>query len=267
MWLSLLQAWLYQHFQGMGSKDVWASHWEDWDPRAMLFVPWVGLGTPDNYRNDLDRLDLSGVVMHPYRDHRQACLFERVSIYFGWLRYDSRMLRYLPEQVLRQFERVQTILRHPAENAPPIINLAEIINRFQHALDHALTPEQLGHHAFHGVEVVKGYIKLFYHHSHPHMILPDMLVPVPRPLEREVIDARAAERDGEHGYLQLSGRLSRNGDHVYVEMSIGVVLRVSEEWQHLEATLKEMHDRKDYRRQGIMRVAEVVVEVVAVVHV
>jgi hypothetical protein len=109
------------------------------------------------------------------------------------------MVRYLPERVLRQFERFQTIPRHPAESAPRIINLAEITNRFQHALDHALTHEQLGHHAVHGVEAVEGYIELFYHRSHPRMILPDMPVPVPRPPEREVIDARAAEEDGEHG--------------------------------------------------------------------
>jgi len=54
------------------------------------------------------------------------------------------MVRYLPERVLRQFGRVHTIPRHPVESEPPVINLAEITNRFQHALDHALTPEQLG---------------------------------------------------------------------------------------------------------------------------
>jgi len=82
------------------------------------------------------------------------------------------------------------------------------------------------------------------------MILPDIPVPVPRPLECEVIDARAAEEDGEHGYLQLSGRLSRIRDHVYVVMFSDVVLRGSEEWQHLDEVLKEVHDGKVYRRRG-----------------
>jgi len=192
---------VYQHFRGMGSKDASAGYRKDRDPRAMLFVPRYGLGTPDQYKNHLDALDLTGVVMHPYRDHRQACPFERVNLYSGWLKYGSCMVRYLPEWVLRQFEKVQTILRHPAESAPPMINLVEITHRFQHALDYALTPEQLGHYAIHGVEAVKGYIEWFYHHCHPCMILPDMLVPVPRPPEREVIDAVAAHEDGEHGYL------------------------------------------------------------------
>jgi len=69
MWLSLLQAWVYQHFQGMGSKDVWAKYQEQY-PRAMLLIPLHGLGTTDNYRNLLDRLYLTGVVMAPYGEHR-----------------------------------------------------------------------------------------------------------------------------------------------------------------------------------------------------
>jgi len=147
----------------MGSKDAWAGYREDRYPRAMLFLPLSGLGTPDNYKNHLDRLDLSGVVMGPYRDHCAARPFERVSLYSRWLRYGDRMVRYLPERVLRQFGRVQTIPPHPAVSAPPMINLAEITNRFQHALDHALTPEQLGKRAVHGVETAEGYIEWFYH--------------------------------------------------------------------------------------------------------
>jgi len=106
MWLSLLQAWVYQHFRDMGNKDVWEGYRENIHPRAMLFVPQSGLGTLDQYKNHLDALDLSGVVMAPYGEHHQSCLFERVSLYYGWLKYGSRMVRYLPERVLRQFERV-----------------------------------------------------------------------------------------------------------------------------------------------------------------
>ncbi|XP_039684976.1 protein MAIN-LIKE 1-like [Medicago truncatula] len=191
-YLTLLQAWVYQHFQGMGSKDAWVGYWEDWYPRAMLFLPLSGLGTPDNYINHLDALDLTRVVMAPYGEHCATSQFERVSLYSGWIRYGDRMVRYLPERVLRQFGRVQTIPRHPVESAPPDLNLAEISNRFQRALDYALTPEKLGQCAVHCVEAEGGYIEWFYHHSHPHMILPDMPVQVSRPLEHEVLDARAA---------------------------------------------------------------------------
>ena len=109
----------------------------------------------------------------------------------------------------------------------------------------------MGHYAVHGVEAVDGYIEWFYHWSHPRMILLDILVLVPRPLEHEVIDALAAQEDGEHGYLQFSGTLGRIRDHVYVVMSNGLVSRGSEEWQHLEEVLKEVHDGKVYRRRGV----------------
>ena len=99
------------------------------------------------------------------------------------------------------------------------------------------------------MEAVDGYIKWFYHHFHPRMILLDMSVPVPSPPEREVLDALAAQEDGEHGYLQLSRRMSCIRDHVYVLMSSGLVPRGSEEGQHLEDVLKEVHDGKVYRRR------------------
>jgi len=251
----------------MGSKDVWARYQEDRDPRVMLFVPRSGLGTPDQYINHLDALNLTSVVMAPYGEHREARPFERVSLYSRWLRYGDRMVRYLPERMLRQFGRVQTIPRHPTESAPLVINLAEITNRFQHALDHVLTPEQLGHRTIHGVEAVDGYIEWFYHRSHPHMILLDMPVLVPRPPECEVLDALAAQEDGEHGYLQLNRRMSRIRYHVYVVMSSGLVPRGSEEWQHLENVSKEVHDGNVIVIGELLRVpkvADVVAGVVAV---
>jgi len=195
----------------------------------MLFVPLFGLGTTDNYINLLDRLDLSGVVMTPYGERRQTRPFDWVSLFTGWLRYGDRTMRYMPERVLRQFGRVQIIPRHPVEVAPPDLNLGEISLHFLHAFDHTLTAEQLGQRAVHGVEAEDGYIECFYQVSHPRMILPDISVPVLRPPEREVLDALAAQEDGEHGYLQLSGRMSRIRDHVYDVMSRGLVPRGSDE--------------------------------------
>jgi hypothetical protein len=77
------------------------------------------------------------------------------------------------------------------------------------------------------------------------MILPDMLVPVPRPPEREVMYEIAAQEDGEHECLELS--VGRIRDHACVVMSSGVVVRGSGEWQHLEEVLKEVHNGKVYR--------------------
>jgi len=82
-WLSLLQTWMYQHFWGMGNKDVWGRYPERQHPRAMLFAPRVGLSAPDSYRGHLDQLDLASVIMTPYDEHRVACLFKRVNLYSG----------------------------------------------------------------------------------------------------------------------------------------------------------------------------------------
>jgi hypothetical protein len=115
--------------------------------------------------------------MAPYGEHRQARPFERVSLYSRWLRCGDRMVRYLPERVLRQFGWVQTIPRHPVESASTDVNLAAITNRFRRALDYALTPQELGETAVHYVEAVDWFCR----HSHPRTILPDMPVPVSRP--------------------------------------------------------------------------------------
>jgi hypothetical protein len=177
-----------------GCLDIYVEHQY---PRAMIFLPLQGLGMVDNYMNYLDALDLTRVVMAPYDVHRQARQFERVSLYSGWLGCGERMVRYLPERVLHQFGFVQTIPRHPVQSAPVDVNLAEITNRFQRALDYTLTPQELGEITVHGVEVADGYIEWFYQVSHPRMILPDMPVPVPQPPEREVFDTRAAQDDGD----------------------------------------------------------------------
>ena len=110
---------MYQHFRGMDKKDVCGGYQECQHPRAMLFIPRVGLSALDKYRGHLDQLDLAGVTMAPYGEHRQAYPFERVSLYSGWLKYGDCKVRYLPKQVVRQFGYVHTVLRHPHESAPP----------------------------------------------------------------------------------------------------------------------------------------------------
>jgi hypothetical protein len=146
--------------------------------RDAFFLPLSGLGTVDNYINYLDALDLTRVAMAPYGAHRQARQFERVSLYSGWLRCGERMVRYLPERVLRQFGWIQTIPRHPVQSAPVDINFAQIINCFLRALDYTLTTQELGEVAVHGVEAADGYIEWFYQVSHPRMILPDTPVSI-----------------------------------------------------------------------------------------
>nr|ABN08233.1 hypothetical protein MtrDRAFT_AC155886g11v2 [Medicago truncatula] len=95
----------------------------------------------------MDQLDLANVIMSPYAEHRQTCSFERVILYSGWLIYDTRRVRYLPEQVVH----------------------------------------------------------------------------VPRPPEKDALDEIAAEQEGKHEYLDLAGMLGSIKDHVYSIMISGVV--------------------------------------------
>ena len=46
-------------------------------------------------------------------------------------------------------------------------------------------------------------------------------------------------------------------DHIYVVMRSGLVPKGTEEWQHLEDALKEVHDGKVYRRRGATEAPEV----------
>ena len=70
---------------------------------------------------------------------------------------------------------------------------------------------------------------------------------MPRPPEREVLDEIVVEEDGEHGFLELGGRLGCIRDHVYAVMSSGVVPERSEDWCHLEEVLREVYGGKVYR--------------------
>jgi len=56
--------------------------------------------------------------------------------------------------------------------------------------------------------------------------------------------------NGDLAYLQLSGRMSRIRDYIYAVMRSVLVLKETEEWQHLEDALKEVYDGKVYRRRG-----------------
>jgi hypothetical protein len=80
------------------------------------------------------------------------------------------------------------------------------------------------------------------------MILPVEDVQVPRPPKREALDEIVDEEDGEHGFLDLCGRLGHIKDHVYVVMSSGVMPQRYPEWVHLEEVLREVHGWKVYCR-------------------
>jgi len=48
--------------------------------------------------------------------------------------------------------------------------------------------------------------------------------------------------------LELTGRLSRIRDHVYIVMSSGVIAQWSPQWVHLEGILIKVYGGQVYRR-------------------
>jgi len=72
-------------------------------PFALMYLSQRGLALSDEYKEHMYQLDLTGVIMSPYAEHCQTCPFERVSLYYRWLKYGTRRVRYFPERVLRQF--------------------------------------------------------------------------------------------------------------------------------------------------------------------
>jgi len=59
---TLLQASIFQHFRGMGSRDAWCGYENHQHPCAMMFLPLRGLAASDPYREHLIQLDLEGVI-------------------------------------------------------------------------------------------------------------------------------------------------------------------------------------------------------------
>jgi len=100
-----------------------------------------------------------------------------------------------------------------------------------------------------GNETSQGYIWWFYSISHPCIILPDEVVHVPRPPEKEALDEIVAEQEGKHEHLDLVGILGSIKDHVYSVMVSGVVAQGIDEWSHLEAILAEVYGGQVYRRR------------------
>lgn len=208
----------------------------------MMYILLRAMSTPYEYKEHLDQQS-SECYNDPYIEKCHACSFEHVSLYSEWLKYSTPKMRNLLKRVLHQIRHMQTIPRHPHENAPIQMSLGEIIHRYVHYLDHVLTDQLLGFPVIQGVEAELGYIIWFYLISHPHMILPNEDVQVPRPPEQEDLDEIVVEQDGEQGYLDLARRLSCIRDQVYVVMFSDVVARGPHNDEILRISIKKKYNK------------------------
>ncbi|CAJ2639984.1 unnamed protein product [Trifolium pratense] len=155
-------------------------------PAANKFLPKKGQNNVEGYRSALDRMLTFDIHWNPYDNHRVTRPFEEISFYSGWIRCGPMIVRYLPERVLRQFSRVQTIPRHPSHSANPLTPRLQISQQYAQYMDWVLTPEERGDLPLHSWNVAPGYMRWYFRISHPYMI-PLPPGDPPRPFEMEAL--------------------------------------------------------------------------------
>jgi hypothetical protein len=85
-------------------------------PLVSKWKPPRGFTDPGHYRAAIDSMDLSHVTGRPYERRRLITPFQDICWYSEWIMAGSdRMVRHLPERVLRQYGYVQRIPRPPTD--------------------------------------------------------------------------------------------------------------------------------------------------------
>jgi len=146
-------------------------------PLVSQWKPPRGFSNPGHYRPAIDSLDHSHVTWRPYQRRRHITPFHDICWYSGWIMAGSdRMVRHLPERVLRQYRYVQTIPRPPTDiELLAADDVAQVFTEFAlHVISHQ--------HRVHPVpdnqswDHTKGYMRWFIRASHP-IVNPPAAIP------------------------------------------------------------------------------------------
>nr|XP_027185996.1 protein MAINTENANCE OF MERISTEMS-like [Cicer arietinum] len=167
-YLTLLQAWVYEHFPTLCANCCRLSQVYDEDyPRALRWKPKRDKGLVVPFRKALDEIDVDGICWTPYREHRPKRPFEVVSLFRGWIRWGPKMYAHLPDRVLRQYGHVQTIPGSPLEIVGQTTTPEEIDIMFTQYVVHVVDDEAVVHRpADYAIE----YMDWFRRISHPYII-------------------------------------------------------------------------------------------------
>ena len=171
-----MQGWVFAHFRQL----VMRRRYEDYDrkdPYVCRWKPARGFSDVGYFKLGIDSMDHSHVTWRSYEHQQDVTPFQDVCWYSGWIMADKdRMVRHLSERVLRQYDHVQTVPRHPTTIEP--LEPTQVVTTFLEFPLHVLTQQQRGEPISEGDEWMheNGYIKWFYKVSNPLMIVP---APVP----------------------------------------------------------------------------------------
>ncbi|XP_058765554.1 uncharacterized protein LOC131639056 [Vicia villosa] len=128
----------FNHIHGYNPDSLYI----DDMPRTTRYVLQRGNEKVGPYRVYLNRTAHDDINWTPFCDYQEVVPFDRISLYSIWLSYGTNtMVRYLSEQCIRHFGRVQMIPRSPFVAAPDIITRRDITIIFQD-WEHHLVPEE-----------------------------------------------------------------------------------------------------------------------------
>ncbi|CAL5194301.1 unnamed protein product [Lathyrus oleraceus] len=130
----LLTRWIISQFPRIIGFEVVSAYTENLS-RAATFIPLRGNKAVEPFKVHFYRLVTYKICFCPYRDHREMCPFDIISLYSERMACGlGLMFPYLPERVMRQFDYLHIIPRHPLEFALPIfchIDLDAILDNFE----------------------------------------------------------------------------------------------------------------------------------------
>nr|KYP33064.1 Serine/threonine protein phosphatase 7 long form isogeny [Cajanus cajan] len=142
-YMTLLQAWIFEHFPRIGSRQLSMEYLEQ-NPRASRWSHSKSIGHVLPYRKELDAIIINEVCWMPYSHHRYYRPFKDITLYSGWLRWGTYKQAHLPERVLRQYGHVQHIPRSPQHVTSMVISLEEIDDRWLHYANYVVDVAQSG---------------------------------------------------------------------------------------------------------------------------
>ncbi|XP_058751984.1 protein MAINTENANCE OF MERISTEMS-like [Vicia villosa] len=134
-------AWILQHFPDIiGWKEV--STYTEVMLRAKCFFPRRGNPHSDPYRRGLDCMATEDIRYGCYAAPRETVPFGEIALYSRWLAASSTIVvRYLSDQVMRQFGYEQTIPRDPSVLAPIAMTRMQLEEVFAD-WEHHMVPEE-----------------------------------------------------------------------------------------------------------------------------
>ncbi|RHN77039.1 hypothetical protein MtrunA17_Chr1g0150421 [Medicago truncatula] len=117
--MTLLVGWVLARFRNLIPRN----HNDECDlalaPLVDQWKPPSGFSDPGHHSDANDSLEHSHVIWRPYERRRDMAPFQDIFWYSGWIMAGrDRMVRHLPERVLRQYMYVQTGPRAPTDIGP-----------------------------------------------------------------------------------------------------------------------------------------------------